>query len=141
MALADMIHSEGLSGDFAEKPEALAALQAFKNASKTYATPGRKQVDGPLLNALSGQYDAYALNQISQHEEDYGPAVVSDGATVYHISLISILAVVCTWAENLWTARHKPAINFRSLRGIARQAITTTTNNNNFAAALLTLST
>ena len=43
--------------------------------------------------------------------------------------------------QPLGTARPKPAINFRSLRGIARQAITTTTNNNNFAAAGLTSST
>ena len=40
--------------------------------------------------------------------------------------------------QPLGTARPKPAINFRSLRDIARQAITTTTNNNNFAAARLT---
>ena len=39
MALADMIHSEGLSGDFTKKPEVLAALQAFKNTFKTYAKP------------------------------------------------------------------------------------------------------
>jgi len=56
MALADMIHSEGLSGDFAKKPKVLEALQTFKNTSKTYATSGRKQVDGPLLDALSGQH-------------------------------------------------------------------------------------
>ena len=43
--------------------------------------------------------------------------------------------------QPLGTARPKPAINLRSLRGIARQAITTTTNNNNFAAARLTSST
>ena len=43
--------------------------------------------------------------------------------------------------QPLGTARPKPVINFRSLRGIARQAITTTTNNNNFAAARLTSST
>ena len=40
--------------------------------------------------------------------------------------------------QSLGTARPKPAINFRSLRGIARQAITTTTNKRNFAAARLT---
>ena len=93
MALADLIHSEGLSGYFAKKPKVLAALQAFKNTSRTYATPGRKQVDGPLLGALSGQYGAYALNHISQHKEDCGMAVVSDGATVNHISLINVPAV------------------------------------------------
>ena len=43
--------------------------------------------------------------------------------------------------QPLGTARPKPAISFRRLRGIARQAITTTTNNNNFAAARLTSST
>ena len=45
--------------------------------------------------------------------------------------------------QPLGTARPKPAIaiNFRSPRGIARQAITTTTNNSNFAAARLTSST
>ena len=43
--------------------------------------------------------------------------------------------------QPLGTARPKPAINFRSLRAIARQAIITTTNNNNFAAARLTSST
>ena len=43
--------------------------------------------------------------------------------------------------QPLGTARPQPAINFRSRRGIARQAITTTTNNNNFAAAHLTSST
>ena len=40
--------------------------------------------------------------------------------------------------QPLGDARPKPAISFRSLRGIARQAITTTTNNYNFAAARLT---
>ena len=55
MALAGMIHSEGFSGDFAKKPKVLAALLEFKNTSTTYATSGRKQVDGPLLDALSGQ--------------------------------------------------------------------------------------
>ena len=43
--------------------------------------------------------------------------------------------------QPLGTARLKPAINFRSLRGIARQAITTTKIHNNFAAARLTSST
>ena len=43
--------------------------------------------------------------------------------------------------QPLGTARPMPAISFRSLRGIARQAITTTTNHNNFAAARLTSST
>ena len=43
--------------------------------------------------------------------------------------------------QPLGAARPKPAISFRSLRGIARQAITTTTNNRNFAAARLTSST
>ena len=43
--------------------------------------------------------------------------------------------------QPLGTARPKPAISFRSPRGIARQAITTTTNNNNFAAARLISST
>jgi len=42
---------------------------------------------------LRRQYDAYALNQISQHKEDCGLAVVSDWATVNHVSLISVLAV------------------------------------------------
>jgi len=45
------------SGEFRSErlePKVLAALQAFKNTSKTYATSGRKQVDGPLLDALSG---------------------------------------------------------------------------------------
>jgi len=40
----------------------------------------------------------------------------------------------------LGTTRPNPVINFRSLRGIARQAITTATNNH-FAAARLTSST
>jgi len=43
--------------------------------------------------------------------------------------------------QPLGAACPKPAINFRSLRGIARQAITTTKNYNNFAAARLASST
>ena len=43
--------------------------------------------------------------------------------------------------QPLGTARPKPAISFRSLRGIARQAFTTTKNHSNFAAARLTSST
>ena len=96
MALTDMIHSEGLSGDFAQKPKVVAALEAFKATSKNYKTPGRQQVDGPLLDALAGQYDAYAFDQIDQLTEDYGLAGVSDGATVHHISLVNVLAIVLT---------------------------------------------
>ena len=43
--------------------------------------------------------------------------------------------------QPLGTARPKPTINFRSLRGTARHAITTTSNYSNFAAARLTSST
>ena len=50
MALADMIHSEGLSWDFAQKRKVVAALEAFKATSKNYKTPGRQQADGPLLS-------------------------------------------------------------------------------------------
>ena len=96
MALADMVHSEGLSGDFAQKRKVVAALEAFKATSKNYKTPGPKQVNGPLLDALAGEYDAYALGQIAQVKEDYGLACVSDGATVHHTSLINVLAIVLT---------------------------------------------
>ena len=96
MALADMIHSEGLSADFAQKRKVVAALEAFKATSKNYKTPGHKQVNGPLLDALAGEYDAYALDQIAQVKEDYGLACVSDGATVHHTSLVNVLAIVLT---------------------------------------------
>ena len=43
--------------------------------------------------------------------------------------------------QPLGTARPKPAINFRSPRAIARQAITTTKNHSNYAGARLTSST
>jgi len=43
--------------------------------------------------------------------------------------------------QPLGTARPKPAISFRSPRGIARQAISTTKNHSNFAAARLNSST
>ena len=96
MALAGMIHSEGLSGDFAQKRKVVAALEASKVTSTNYKTPGRQQVDGPLLDALAGQYDAYAFDQIAQLKEDYGLACVSDGATVHHSSLINVLAILLT---------------------------------------------
>ena len=59
------------------------------------------------------------------------------GARVLRVGLMSPPGL---GLQPLGTARPKPAINFRSHRGIARQAITTTTNNNNFAAARLTSS-
>jgi len=52
---------------------------------------------GVRAGALSGQFGASASKQISQYKEDYCLTVVSDGATVHHISLTNLLAVVCTF--------------------------------------------
>ena len=40
MAIADMVTSEGLSGDFAQKPRAIAAFEAYKPTSKITGVGG-----------------------------------------------------------------------------------------------------
>ena len=81
MALADMIHSEGLSGDFAQKRKVVAALKAFKATSRNYKTPGPKQVNGPLLDALAGEYGGHARRQVQGH-----PCVVEWRALLSNIT-------------------------------------------------------
>ena len=40
MTIADMIISEGLPGDFAQKPKVVAAFEAYKLTSKNFKPPG-----------------------------------------------------------------------------------------------------
>ena len=49
MTIADMIISEGLPGDFAQKPKVVAAFEAYKLTSKNFKPLGRKEIDGPWL--------------------------------------------------------------------------------------------
>ena len=45
MTIADMVHGEGLPGDFAQRPKVIAAMEAYKTTPASHKSPGREQVD------------------------------------------------------------------------------------------------
>ena len=106
MTTADMIHGEGLPGDFAQRAKVIAAMGAYKTTSASYKPPGQEQVDGALLDSPSKQYTLHAGEQISKYKEDFGLAAVSGGLTVYRTSLISMLAIVMAVVVLLGIVRH-----------------------------------
>ena len=50
MTIADMIHGEGLPGEFAQRPKVIEAMEVYKTTPASYKPPGREQVDGVLLD-------------------------------------------------------------------------------------------
>ena len=92
MAIADMIHSCGLSFSLASEPKFRLVLQIAKSVSSGYTPPARKAISGKLLDLNYENYMTQNMEKIMQDIDIYGVCFYGDGATVKRMPLINVLA-------------------------------------------------
>ncbi len=92
MAIADMIHSLGLSFSLASDRKFRHVIQLARAAGSTYVPPTRNAVAGELLDLNYEQYLKRNMKMLKKDVDDFGLTYFGDGATVKKMPLINILA-------------------------------------------------
>ena len=91
VAIADLIISEGLSFNLAQKPRFKKVLELAKYASKCYQSPNRKRISKDLLDVIHDQNMEKNLSLIEKESEIFGLLFLGDGATISKVPLLNIL--------------------------------------------------
>ena len=92
MAIADMIHSLGLSFSLSSEPKFRHVLRLAKAVPTQYNPPSRNQVAGELLDLNYSQNLKQSKELLVKDINIYGLTYYGDGATVKRMPLINILA-------------------------------------------------
>ena len=92
MAIADMIHSLGLSFSLCSEPKFRQVLRLAKAVPTQYNPPSRNQVSGELLDLNYIQNLKRMKELLIKDIDIYGLTFFGDGATVKRMPLINILA-------------------------------------------------
>lgn len=92
MAIADMIHSCGLSFSLGSEPKFRLVLQIAKTVSSGYIPPQRKDIGGKLLDLNYDTYMKRNMEKLLQDIDTFGVCFYGDGATVKKMPLINVLA-------------------------------------------------
>jgi len=91
-AIADMIHSLGLSFSFASEFKFRNVLRLAKTVPSKYSPPSRNQVAGVLLDQNYMSYCNELEEKLMIEAEVFGLTFYGDGATVRKMPLFNILA-------------------------------------------------
>ena len=89
-AIADLIISEGLSFNLAQKPRFKKVLELAKYASIRYQPPNRKLISNDLLDVIYDQNTERNLSLIEKESEIFGLLFLGDGATISRVPLLNI---------------------------------------------------
>jgi Protein of unknown function (DUF 659) len=92
MAIADMIHSCGLSFSLGSEPKFRLVLQIAKAVGSGYLPPLRKDIGGKLLELNYKNYMKNNMEKLKQEASTYGITFYGDGATIKKMPLINVLA-------------------------------------------------
>jgi len=92
MAIADLIHSCGLSFSLASHHKFQRVLSHAKNASKTFTPPGRNKVGGELLELNYQVYKKRIMEGLEKEVDVYGIAYFGDAATIKKAPFINVMA-------------------------------------------------
>jgi hypothetical protein len=92
MAIADLIHSHGLSFIFAESARFKKVLTLAKLAGKKYNPPNGEMVRGELMDVNFVRHTNRVRKDLETDKEIYGLSLFGDAATVRKMPMINILA-------------------------------------------------
>jgi len=92
MAIADLIHSRGLSFSLASDPKFKYMLLLAKNSSSVFVPPPRHQIANELLDLNYSIYMEKSRERLLNESGVYGLAIFGDGATIKKTPYFNILA-------------------------------------------------
>jgi hypothetical protein len=90
-AIADLLHSVGLTFSLSNDPKFKRVIKLAKTVSTSYVTPDRKAVGGALLELNYKTYLDRQYQQLMTDANYYGLCLYGDGATVHKMPLTNIL--------------------------------------------------
>ena len=93
MAIADLIHCEGLAFAISESPRMMAVIRVARLVGNDFTPPSRRQVSGKLLTANYNNTREDNLRSINNDAETFGLTFMGDGATIKKLPLINVLCM------------------------------------------------
>jgi len=91
MAIADLIHAEGLPFSLTEKPRFKNVLKLARCVTSSYKPPSRMAVNNELLTLNHEKYCQRNQEKLMLEAETYGLTFLGDGATIKKMPLVNIL--------------------------------------------------
>ena len=91
IVIADLIFSEGLSFNIAQKPRFKKIMELSRNVSKTYIPPNIKLIYKELLDGIHEKNMKSNLEIIKRGADIFGLLFLGDGATISICMLLNIL--------------------------------------------------
>ena len=95
--IADIIISEGLSFNLAQKPTFEKILELARNVSKPYIPPNRNLIYKDLLGVIHKQNMKSNLEMIKKKEQIFGLLFLWDRSTIPRCPLLNILT---SWGKH-----------------------------------------
>ena len=92
LAIADLLHSEGLSFSLSESIRFRRVLTLARCVSGTFQPPGRNLVGGELLDINYEKCVSRTNERLAKEADTFGLAFIGDGATVKKMPLLNIIA-------------------------------------------------
>ena len=96
MAIADLVHCEGLSFSFAESPRLMTVIKIARTVGNDFTPPSRRQVSGKLLTNNYNSTHEESLASLTDDADIFGLTFLGDGATIKKMPLINALALAMT---------------------------------------------
>ena len=91
IAIADLIISEGIPFNTAQKPRFKKVLELSRNISKTCIPPNRKLISKELLDVIHEHNMKRNLAMIKNEAEIFGLSFLGDGGTISRFTLLNML--------------------------------------------------
>ena len=91
LEISDLIISEGLSFNLAQKPRFKKLLDFERKFSKCYQPPNRNIINKDLLDVIHDHNMVRNLRWINKDYDSSGLLFLGDGSTIYKIPLLNIL--------------------------------------------------
>jgi len=82
VAISDLIHSNGLHFGFGADMKFEKVLDIARILTKSYKPPGREDVSGKFLDAISSENWKESTSSLLKEARDFGILLCSDGATI-----------------------------------------------------------
>ena len=91
MAIADFVHSTGLSFSLVDNPKFHIMIRMARNVGTSYKPPTWKEVSGQLLRLTYESCQERTREMWLKDADIFGLAALGDGATVRKLPLLNVL--------------------------------------------------
>ncbi len=93
MAIADFFHAQNIPDAVVESPEFKRLVRQCRLVDSTFVTPSKKKIGGELLDINFANIKEINKTNLLKEAAVFGIVIMGDGATIYRMPLLNILAM------------------------------------------------